>query len=294
MTSCTVVIRVTCSGPPEPPRSARRSSPGHPLYFLLRTRGPRPIGLSPHHRHQGAPKPCPRKTSRPSCGASVTSWSFCCSSSRSSSWSSPAAARTGSPSPPARWRRCCTRSATPSCSARSPSTQSPPSSVSSPTPACARSPHASEEPWRAIWLDHREAFTTVATQISEMSQSNRVLLTAGYQAAQATLLSLTEKAGRTAPTARWAPTAAPASSTEPVTWRHLLLTVLGAVRAALQPGRDGRRQRQRRQRRHHRLRPALGDRPGHRRPRPPRAVVPLGGRRRRRGAPAGSTGWSTR
>ncbi len=54
---------------------------------------------------------------------------------------------------------------------------------------------ASDEPWRAIWLDHREAFTTVATQISEMSQSNRVLLTAGYQAAQATLLSMTEKAG---------------------------------------------------------------------------------------------------
>ncbi len=54
---------------------------------------------------------------------------------------------------------------------------------------------ASEEPWRAIWLDHREAFTTVATQITEMSQSNRMLLTAGYQAAQATLLSMTEKAG---------------------------------------------------------------------------------------------------
>ncbi len=54
---------------------------------------------------------------------------------------------------------------------------------------------ASEEPWRAIWLDHREAFSTVATQITEMSQSNRVLLTAGYQAAQATLLSMTEKAG---------------------------------------------------------------------------------------------------
>jgi hypothetical protein len=53
---------------------------------------------------------------------------------------------------------------------------------------------ASEEPWQGIWLDHREAFTTVATQISEMSESNRVLLTAGYQAAQATLLSLTEKA----------------------------------------------------------------------------------------------------
>ena len=35
----------------------------------------------------------------------------------------------------------------------------------------------------------------MATQITEMSQSNRVLLTAGYQAAQATLLSMTEKAG---------------------------------------------------------------------------------------------------
>jgi flagellar biosynthesis/type III secretory pathway chaperone len=53
---------------------------------------------------------------------------------------------------------------------------------------------ASQEPWRAIWLDHREAFTTVTTQVSEMSQSNRVLLTAGYKAAQDTLLSMTEKA----------------------------------------------------------------------------------------------------
>jgi FlgN protein len=53
---------------------------------------------------------------------------------------------------------------------------------------------ASEEPWRDIWLDHREAFIAVTLQITEMSQSNRVLLTAGYQAAQATLLSMTEKA----------------------------------------------------------------------------------------------------
>jgi flagellar biosynthesis/type III secretory pathway chaperone len=53
---------------------------------------------------------------------------------------------------------------------------------------------ASEEPWRDIWLDHREAFIGVTLQITEMSQSNRVLLTAGYQAAQATLLSMTEKA----------------------------------------------------------------------------------------------------
>ena len=53
---------------------------------------------------------------------------------------------------------------------------------------------ASAEPWGSIWLDHREAFIAVTLQITEMSQSNRVLLTAGYQAAQATLLSMTEKA----------------------------------------------------------------------------------------------------
>jgi FlgN protein len=61
-----------------------------------------------------------------------------------------------------------------------------------PGPSLAEIARASGEPWRAIWLDHREAFTTVTTQIREMSQNNRVLLTAGYQAAQATLLSMTE------------------------------------------------------------------------------------------------------
>jgi hypothetical protein len=62
-----------------------------------------------------------------------------------------------------------------------------------PNPSLSEIAQRSEEPWRAIWLDHREAFTSVATRISEMSQSNRVLLTAGYQAAQATLLSMTER-----------------------------------------------------------------------------------------------------
>lgn len=62
-----------------------------------------------------------------------------------------------------------------------------------PEPSLQEIAGACDDPWRSIWLDHREAFTTVATQISEMSQSNRVLLTAGYQAAQATLLSMTEK-----------------------------------------------------------------------------------------------------
>lgn len=62
-----------------------------------------------------------------------------------------------------------------------------------PNPSLRDIAEASAEPWRTLWLDHREAFTTIATQISEMSQSNRVLLTAGYQAAQATLLSLSER-----------------------------------------------------------------------------------------------------
>ncbi|MGH3331832.1 MAG: flagellar protein FlgN [Nocardioidaceae bacterium] len=54
---------------------------------------------------------------------------------------------------------------------------------------------ASEEPWRGIWRDHHEAFVTVAAQITELAETNRELLTSGYQAAQATLLSMTDGAG---------------------------------------------------------------------------------------------------
>ncbi|MGA8211108.1 MAG: flagellar protein FlgN [Nocardioidaceae bacterium] len=59
-------------------------------------------------------------------------------------------------------------------------------------PSLAEIARSCAEPWRGIWLDHREAFTTVTTAIRDMAQGNRVLLTAGYQAAQATLLSLSE------------------------------------------------------------------------------------------------------
>ncbi len=51
---------------------------------------------------------------------------------------------------------------------------------------------ASEEPWRTIWLDHRESFTSVAAEITAMAENNRELLTAGYQAAKATLLAMSE------------------------------------------------------------------------------------------------------
>lgn len=64
-----------------------------------------------------------------------------------------------------------------------------------PNPSLREIAEASDEPWRSIWLDHREAFTTVAAQITRLSESNRELLTAGYQAAQATLLSLSESSG---------------------------------------------------------------------------------------------------
>ena len=64
-----------------------------------------------------------------------------------------------------------------------------------PNPSLQEIANKCEDPWHGIWLDHREAFTTVAAQIGHMSESNRTLLTAGYQAAQATLLSMTEGAG---------------------------------------------------------------------------------------------------
>ncbi|HEY0773366.1 MAG TPA: flagellar protein FlgN [Nocardioidaceae bacterium] len=50
----------------------------------------------------------------------------------------------------------------------------------------------SDEPWKSIWLDHRETFTSVTAEITSMAENNRELLTSGYQAAKATLASLSE------------------------------------------------------------------------------------------------------
>lgn len=49
---------------------------------------------------------------------------------------------------------------------------------------------ASDEPWKSILVDHRETFLAFTTQIMEMASANRDLLTAGYQAARDTLLTL--------------------------------------------------------------------------------------------------------
>jgi hypothetical protein len=61
-----------------------------------------------------------------------------------------------------------------------------------PNPSLQQVADASEEPWKSIWLDHRETFTSVAAEITEMAENNRELLTSGYQAAKATLMSLSD------------------------------------------------------------------------------------------------------
>ena len=51
---------------------------------------------------------------------------------------------------------------------------------------------AADEPWQSILLEHRDAFAAVAAQVSQMADTNRELLTTGWQAADATLRSMSE------------------------------------------------------------------------------------------------------
>lgn len=64
-----------------------------------------------------------------------------------------------------------------------------------PNPSLREIAEASDEPWKSIWLDHRETFTTVSAEISSMAENNRELLTSGYQAAKATLAALSDTPG---------------------------------------------------------------------------------------------------
>ena len=64
-----------------------------------------------------------------------------------------------------------------------------------PNPSLLDIADACDEPWRSIWLDHRETFTAVSAEITELAANNRELLTSGYQAAKATLLSLSDQPG---------------------------------------------------------------------------------------------------
>jgi hypothetical protein len=64
-----------------------------------------------------------------------------------------------------------------------------------PNPSLREIAETCDEPWKSIWLDHRETFTTVAAEISSMAENNRELLTSGYQAAKATLAALSDTPG---------------------------------------------------------------------------------------------------
>ena len=59
-----------------------------------------------------------------------------------------------------------------------------------PASTLARIAEAAPEPWRAILDDHRTAFVAATREISELAESNRGLITAGYRSARETLLAL--------------------------------------------------------------------------------------------------------
>jgi len=52
--------------------------------------------------------------------------------------------------------------------------------------------NAAPEPWRELLTSHREAFVTLTSQIQDVAQGNRELLTSSHRAAQETILGLQE------------------------------------------------------------------------------------------------------
>ncbi|AIY16339.1 flagellar protein FlgN [Pimelobacter simplex] len=59
-----------------------------------------------------------------------------------------------------------------------------------PNPSLAALAEASDDPWRGILLDHRDALVGVAREIAETSEDARGLITAGYRSARETLLAI--------------------------------------------------------------------------------------------------------
>jgi hypothetical protein len=49
---------------------------------------------------------------------------------------------------------------------------------------------AAPEPWGALLMEHRDAFVAAAREIAELSEENKVLLTAGVRSARAALRSI--------------------------------------------------------------------------------------------------------
>ena len=59
-----------------------------------------------------------------------------------------------------------------------------------PGPSLAALAAAAGEPWHGILVDHRDAFVAAAREIAALSEDNHGMLSAGYRAAQETLLAL--------------------------------------------------------------------------------------------------------
>lgn len=57
-------------------------------------------------------------------------------------------------------------------------------------PSLAALAEAAPEPWRAILVEHRDALVSVAREIADLSAENKGLLSAGFRAAQETLLAI--------------------------------------------------------------------------------------------------------
>ena len=47
-----------------------------------------------------------------------------------------------------------------------------------------------DEPWQSILVDHHEAFTTITHEVMALADANRDLITAGYNSARETLMSM--------------------------------------------------------------------------------------------------------
>lgn len=59
----------------------------------------------------------------------------------------------------------------------------------SPNPSLQALIDATQDPWRTILSDHREAFATTTAEIERLAESNRDLITNGFRSARETLLS---------------------------------------------------------------------------------------------------------
>ncbi len=66
-------------------------------------------------------------------------------------------------------------------------------------PSLNRLAEASPEPWAGILREHRAAFLAMTTEINQLAELNRDLLTSGQMAARDTLLSMSEDEGTYTP-----------------------------------------------------------------------------------------------